>query len=290
MKIGYSPSGFYPRELPAKDATAKLLDLAETAHELGYDYIEKGDHHIVDSGQYLQNVPTSGRLAALFDHIATMFLLPMYDPVLVAEQAGTLCAMVERFDFWCALGYNEDAFRAFGVPKRQRAPRFEEQLALIRRLWSEDEVTFEGAYYRVEDVSVNPKADARICIGGSAEPAVRRAGRLGDAWVSSSADHDTLEEKIQWFEEAGGGAVIVRLDAVGLPNDADAKEHARSLIKDGYRGWSSDANYLAGDAIHLAEYLGELVDSGVDEVVVRPMDRTYATETLTELAEAKEQC
>jgi alkanesulfonate monooxygenase SsuD/methylene tetrahydromethanopterin reductase-like flavin-dependent oxidoreductase (luciferase family) len=288
MKLGYSPGGFFPPSVPPAEAVERVLELVSTASAAGYDYVEKGDHHFAAEGQYLQNVPMAGRLAAEFDHVAAMWLLPMHDPLLVAEHAGTLDAICDTFDFWCALGYADESFEAFGVPKRERAPRFEEELELLDVLWSEDDVTYEGEFYRAEGLSVNPKADARICIGGSAEPAVRRAGRLGDAWVASSSHHGPLAEQIDWFEDAGGGDVIVRQDALALPDGDEARERARTLLADGYRSWDEDADYFSGDAADVAAQLADLEALGVDEVVIRPMDRELGTEVIETVGAARE--
>ena len=291
MRLGYSITSFHDTGTAAAGADA-VVDRARAATAAGYDYVQAGDHHAVAGGDYLQNVPMAARLAAETDHVAALFLLPLYDPVLVAEQLGTLDALVDDLDFWCAVGGQEAAFEAFGIPLSERAPRLEESLALIRGLWAEDGVTVDGTFYAVEDVSVNPKADPRVAIAGSAEPAVRRAGRLGDAWVATpSEDHDSLERKIGWFDEAGGGDVIVRRDALVQADAGTARERARSLLSAGYRGWPADADWpLVGDPEAVARELATLERLGVDEVVVRPMADDHAIETLEGVAAARARC
>lgn len=290
MELGYSITSFHTADVPSREAARRVVERAELAREAGYDYVETGDHHNVGGGQYLQNVPTAGRLAGVFDHVATMFLLPLYDPVLVAEQAGTLTALTGTFDFWCAVGGGSEQFSAFGVPLAERAPRFEEALELLGRLWDEDEVTFDGDFYSVEDVSVNPKFDGRICVGAGAEPAVRRAGRLGDAWVAGPEESvDDLPEKIEWFENAGGGDVVVRREVLALEDATEAAELANEKLSAGYRGWPADADWvLAGEAAEIADDLQQFEEIGVDEVVVRPMSDTHAEETLRQVARTRE--
>lgn len=289
MRLGYSITSFRDPGTAAAGAAA-VLERARAATAAGYDYVQAGDHHVVADGDYLQNVPMAARLAGETDHVAALFLLPLYDPVLVAEQLGTLDALVDGLDVWCAVGGQTEAFDAFGVPLAERAPRLEESLGLIRRLWTEDAVTFDGEFYALEDVSVNPTADPRVAIAGSAEPAVRRAGRLGDAWVATpSEDHDALRRKIGWVEAAGGGDIIVRRDALVRPDGAAARERARSLLSSGYRGWPADADWpLVGDPASVADELATLSNLGVDEVVVRPMDDAHAVETLEAVATARE--
>ena len=91
------------------------------------------------------------------------------------------------------LGYRETEFTAFGIPIAERAPRFAEQIALIRRLWTEAKVTHKGRFYTVEEASlvcrpVRPGGPP-IYVAAQVDAAIRRAARIGDAWliVNSSA-------------------------------------------------------------------------------------------------------
>ena len=290
MQLGYSITSFHPSDVSPSEAVDRVLERARVARECGYDYVEAGDHHVVGGGNYLQNVPISARLAEVFDHVATMFLLPLYHPVSVAEQAGTLAALTDEFDLWCAVGGNPDAFSAFGVPLEERAPRMEEAIALIRALWSGDEVDFDGEFFSVDGISVNPKAGGRICIGGSAKPAVQRAGRMGDAWVPGPAETlSDIERKKRWFEDAGGGRLLVRREALVLEDGDRAREIAREKLERGYRGWPADSEWvLSGDPDDVTADLERLQKLGADEVVVRPMSDTYAIETLRAVARGRD--
>ncbi|MFB6171836.1 MAG: LLM class flavin-dependent oxidoreductase [Haloarculaceae archaeon] len=291
MRLGYSITSAHPPDVPAREAAASVVDRATAARDAGVDYVQCGDHHAVRSGQYLQSVPTAGRLAGVFDHVAALALLPLYDPLTLAEQVGTLAALADDFDLWCGLGHEPSSFRAFGVPMAERAPRFEEALDLLTRLWSAESVTFDGEFYAVEEAAVNPKpgADVRVCVGAGAEPAVRRAGRLGDAWVVSPAESlAEIDRKREWFEAAGGGDVVARRDALCLPDGERARDLAADLLADGYRGWGPDAPVLAGDAADVAAALDDLADRGVSEVVVRPMAGEHAVETLETVAAGRD--
>lgn len=291
MNLGYSITSFHTADVPPREAARTVVERTQVAEEAGYDYVETGDHHVVTGGQYLQSVPTAGRLAEVSDHVAAMFLLPLYDPLLVAEQAGSLAAFADTFDLWVAVGGNPAAFEAYGVPMSERGARLSEGIELIDRLWSEDEVTFDGEFYSVDGVGVNPKApDARICVGGAAQPAVRRAGRLGDAWVAGPEESpEKLPTKIADFEESGGGDVIVRREALVLQDGDRAAELADEKLRGGYRGWPADADWvLSGGPADVAEDLAELRDLGADEVVVRPMSGEHAEATLECVAEARE--
>lgn len=291
MRLGYSITSRHPLDVPSNTAASTILERATAAREAGFDYVQVGDHHVVAEAHYFQNVPTMARLAAVFDHIGGMFLLPLHNPILLSEQVGTVAAFAERIDVWCAVGYVEREFEAFGIPLAERGDRFEEFLALARRLWTEDEVTHHGVYYSVDGVGINPKTNPRICIGGSAEVAVRRAGRLGDAWVIApyveSAD---FSRKLDWFEDAGGGEVLLRRDALLLYDGEEARTRASALLKEGYRGWSQEDEdrLLIGGPEDAAAELERYRELGVDEVVIRPMHGDFAVDTFDVLAGARD--
>ena len=289
VRLGYSITSSWPDAVPPETAVSRVLDRARAARDADYDYVQVGDHHAVADGYYLQNVPMVARLSEVFDRVAAMFLLPLYHPVLVAEQVGTLARMVDEFDLWCAIGRADGALDAFGVASEERVPRFEESLEILRRLWGEDDVSLDGEFHSLDSVSINPKADPRICIGGGAPPAVRRAGRLGDAWVAGPAESlSDIDRKRALLEESGGGQLIVRRDALVLPDGDQARDLAAEALGDGYRGWPADADWpLVGDADDAATALDRLAEHGVDEVVVRPMLGDHAETTLGEVGRAR---
>lgn len=289
MELGYSITSFHPPDIAPDTAADRILERAAVAADAGYDSVEAGDHHNVHGGGYLQNVPMAARLAAEFDRVAGMFLLPLYHPVLLAEQVATLDALADQFDLWCGVGHGPEQFRAFDVPMDERARRFEECLDLLQRLWSEASVSHDGEFHSPDDIAVDT-ADPRICIGGTAEPAVRRAGRLGDAWVANAdVPLAAIEERIGWLEAAGGGDVIVRRDAMVLDDESEAKARANALLEGGYRGWPADADWLlAGSPETVAADLADLQAAGAESVVVRPMTDEEASSTLTGVARARE--
>jgi alkanesulfonate monooxygenase SsuD/methylene tetrahydromethanopterin reductase-like flavin-dependent oxidoreductase (luciferase family) len=286
MELGSFVTPYYPDENTPSENAQSLIDRAHLCADAGYDYVEVGDHHVTRGGQFFQNVPTAGRLASVFDHVAMLALLPLYEPLFVAEYLGTLGAYTDRLDLWCAIGGNQDSFDAVGVPIDSRAGRFEESLTVIERLLTEEAVTYDGEHFTLDDVSISPGGDPRICIGGGAKPAVERAGRRGDAWVAHPTEgHDALDGKIGWFEDAGGGTVIARRDALVLEDAEAARARASELLESGYRGWPEDAKFpIVGDAEDVAAELDRLEALGVDEVVVGAMDHQHASETFEEFA------
>lgn len=286
MDLGCFLTPYFPDRNDSRTNAAEIVSRAELAAGLGYDYAEIADHHVTPDGQFFQNVPTAGRLSAVFDRLAVLFLLPLYHPLFVAEYLGTLGAFTDRLDLWCALGDNQASFDALGIDMADRVGRFEEALQLVDRLLDEEAVAFDGEHYAVETVSVSPRTDVRLCVGGLARPAIERAGRLGDAWIAHPTESlEDLERKIGWYVDAGGDRVIARRDALVLESRDEAAARAADLLEEGYRGWPADAEWpIVGDRESVAQELGRLADVGVDEVVVGVMDDGHAEETIREFA------
>ncbi len=169
-----------------------ILRIVAEAEENGFSYILIGQHFLYGDLRWLQPVPTLARLAA---HVAPTTRLvtqiiagPLYHPVMLAEEIATLDVVTEgRLIFGVGLGYRREEFDWLGVPYRQRGPRLDEALVLMKRLWTEDEVTFQGRFWQLEGAKphIRPVQEPHppIWIGGNAEPGVRRAGRLGDAYA-----------------------------------------------------------------------------------------------------------
>lgn len=288
MDLGYSITTAVPPETDATAFADTIVERTRAAADAGFDSVQVGDHHSWDGTSYLQSIPMTARLAGVIDRVVPMFLLPVWDPIVVAEQVGTLAALAE-VDVWYTVGRADNA-RTMGIDPRERAARIEEAIPLIDRLWSEDHVTADGAFYPVEDITVRPAADPRVVVGGTAEPAVRRAGRLADAWVANAhVPTADIAERVGWVEAAGGGDVLVRRDALVLPDGDRARDLAADLLAEGYRGWPADADWvLVGDADDVAGQLAALGEAGADEVVVRPMSGDHATETLRGVARSRD--
>ena len=118
------------------------------------------------------------------DLVTGVLLTPLLNPVHVAEEIATLDHICrDRFIFGVGLGYRAEEFEAAGSTMAERFPRFEEGLALMKRLWTDAEVTHHGRFDRVTGArpTARPyqRPHPRIWVAGMREPAIRRAGRLG---------------------------------------------------------------------------------------------------------------
>jgi len=117
-----------------------------------------------------------------------ILILPPLNPVHVAEEAATFDILTGgNYILGVGLGYRPPEFDAFGISLSERAPRFTESIALMRRLWTEERVTHKGRFYAVTDAGIVVKpvrpGGPPVYIAGQADVSVRRAARIGDAWL-----------------------------------------------------------------------------------------------------------
>jgi len=131
MKFGLSITTRYPLGLDPREAVRYMAQRVETVREAGFASLWVGDHHVVPDGNYFQNLPTITYLLAWAGEmrVGALFLFPLYQPVLLAEQVATLDVLSGgRFTPILALGDQEEAHAVFQVPFRQRVGRLEEGL------------------------------------------------------------------------------------------------------------------------------------------------------------------
>src|SRR6267142_2212482 len=168
LKIGFIPieGGRYYRE---------ALEEVTRAEELGFDSVWMEEHHSV-TNHYWPSPLTVLAGFATFHH-----------PVRLAEDVAMLDVMSGgRFVLGIAIGYKPDEFALYGVDLEKRGARFEEQLAIIKGLWTQERLSFKGAYYTV-DGRLEPKPVTRphppVWIGGWGDITLKRAATLADNWI-----------------------------------------------------------------------------------------------------------
>lgn len=165
------------------------LNAAREAERVGIDGIAVGDH-VSFFGRGNDGLTTLTAIAAVTSTIqlkTCVYLLALRHPVPVALQVAQLDQLsLGRFVLGVGIG-GEDRheFEACGVDPRHRGARTDESIEILRRLWTEDDVSHDGRHFQIDRVSVNPRpiASVPIFIGGRSEAALRRAGRLGDGYT-----------------------------------------------------------------------------------------------------------
>ena len=179
MRIGVSLTSGYTIT-DARAGARCMIERAAAARRAGLDSLFVGDHHATP-GTYYQNVPILARCLAEWADapFGALFLLPLWNPVLIAEQVGTLATLAPgRFILQAGLGYGEQQFAAMGTEQRTRPSAFEESLDAVRRLLAGDIVSSSGRFkFRDARVAPRPSEPVEYWIGATAEPAIDRAAR-----------------------------------------------------------------------------------------------------------------
>src|SRR5262249_28172020 len=187
MRVGVSLTSSHS----VKDGRAGargMIERTAAPRRAGLDSLFVGGPHATP-GFYYQNVP---RLARGLGEVGAaplgaLFLLPLWHPLLVAEQVGTLATLAPgRFILQAGLGYGEDQFAAMGTTMRTRPSAFEQSLDAVRRLLGGEIVSSDGRFtFREARVALRAPEPVEYWIAGTAEPAVDRAARMGDGWLAA---------------------------------------------------------------------------------------------------------
>jgi len=237
-----------------------------------------GDHHVTGS-TYLQNTPIVGRLLAEWGDrpAGALFLLPLWHPVLVAEQVATLAAIAQgRFVLQVGLGDGEAQFAGMGASLGRRAHDLEAGLDVVRRLLAGETVTAEEPV-PIRDARIGPlpPEPVDIWIGAGAARGIDRAARLGDGWIAGPwLPLDTARAQADLYLErraAHGrapGVVAVRRDVHVGVDAADAHRVADPVLAAGYRGLPPDAPIVGGPEQVAEAFLG-LAEMGYTDVLIR---------------------
>jgi probable F420-dependent oxidoreductase len=187
-----------------------IRDFAQTAEGLGYDDIVIYDHVLgavhqgrdpMLFGPYTEDTPFHepfvlfGYLAAITTTIELavgVLVLPQRQTALVAKQAAELSLLSQgRFRLGVGTGWNYVEYESLGETFAGRGKRMDEQIELLRRLWSEHVIDFDGKYHRVDRAGILPRPEAPIPIwmGGGTDAALKRAARTGDGFLAGTSGY-----------------------------------------------------------------------------------------------------
>jgi alkanesulfonate monooxygenase SsuD/methylene tetrahydromethanopterin reductase-like flavin-dependent oxidoreductase (luciferase family) len=204
-------------ERPNEGFYAQTLDQIAWAEELGYQSVWLTEHHFVDDGYTPSPLVLLGAIAARTREMmlsTSLMLLPLADPVRLAEDAATLSILSGgRFDLGVGLGYRELEFEAFHRSLRQRPSLMEEGIELIRRAWAGQSLRFDGKNFSYPDVRVSPQPESPLglLIGAMSEPGIERAARLGDGFLSTQNAH--IPTYLEAVQKLGGDPATARVHA-----------------------------------------------------------------------------
>lgn len=204
--------GDRPTALSPTEHFDGILRQVEAAQKAGVTYFFIGQHFLFSGGtRWLQPVPVLARLAGEIDRhsrLATQILIsPLYHPVMLAEELATLDIVTGgRLDIGLGVGYIPGEYAALGVPYQERVARFEEGVQLLRALWTNVRVTFGGRFYRVDDATAHiapiQLPHPPLWVGAQSKTGIRRAARLGDAWViTPQVPTEALAGRVEIFAD-----------------------------------------------------------------------------------------
>ncbi|MEU7834420.1 MULTISPECIES: LLM class F420-dependent oxidoreductase [unclassified Nonomuraea] len=231
-------------------------------HVLAYDHVVGADPAVHQGWDGPYDVRTTfhepmvlfGYLAALtsLELVTGIIILPQRQTALVAKQAAEVDLLTAgRFRLGVGLGWNQVEYEALGQDFSTRGKRIDEQVALLRRLWTEPSLTFEGTFDRVTGAGLAPLPVQRpipVWFGAQSPPAYRRAGRLADGWFPQMSPGPKLDEAKAMVAEAA----------------TQAGRDPATLGMEGRVSWT-------GDAEELREAARQWQESGATHVAINTM-------------------
>jgi probable F420-dependent oxidoreductase len=268
----------------------EIRDLARRIEAAGFDSIWVGDH-ISFYVPILESLTLLSFLAGITERVQLgtgVYLLPLRHPTITAKVTSTL-DLVSGGRLQLGVGVGGEfppEFDASGVPVNERGSRANEAIGILRRLWTEDGVAHEGRHFKFGPVSINPKplqaGGPPILVGGRKPPAFRRAGRLGDGYISHMCSpqmyRDNLDAIRKHAEQSGRGGIDFRTAAfifTILDDNYDAAlDRAANLLQMIYNRPFRDAakKYcLLGRPEDCLEQMQEFVDSGCRQFIFSPL-------------------
>jgi alkanesulfonate monooxygenase SsuD/methylene tetrahydromethanopterin reductase-like flavin-dependent oxidoreductase (luciferase family) len=291
-RFAYTPCtnfGVYDSPVPGRDAVSaaneQFLLEAAAAEEAGFDGVWVPERHTRVETFLPSPLVLLAALAARTKRVTlttTVMQPTYYNPMMVAEALAQIDQLSRgRLVFGAGVGYNEDFFRLFGVPKHRVGARFEE---CIRRAWTEERVTFEGEFFEFDDVLMTPKPYQRprppVWIGAMRDKAIRRAlDWEGWCWWFPRQIDAAYEKVSFWRDEAeqrrGDSNWTVALCYEGWIGDDSAEVRAahaprwdpvtklfndRGLSPEGAVTDPQDSWLILGDSDYWVDRIGQVVD------------------------------
>jgi alkanesulfonate monooxygenase SsuD/methylene tetrahydromethanopterin reductase-like flavin-dependent oxidoreductase (luciferase family) len=279
LRIGISIGTSYD-VVDHREGPRSVLDQARAAARAGLDTLSLGDHHATGRTSYVQNVPMLGRLLAEWDDrpAGCLFLVPLWHPVLMAEQIGTLAAIAAGpFVVQTGVGGGATQFRAMGVRLEDRGRLLEEGITLVQALLAGETVSSDRWGIVGARIAPLPPNGIEWWIGGEVAVALDRAARLGDGWYGNAdLTPATAGSAMDIYREAcvrhqrEPVRIPIRKDVFIADSDAEAQKVGDALMDAGYRGFERAA-VAYGSPDSVAEQLAPFAEIGFTDVIIRTM-------------------
>ena len=249
---------------------AETLELVRLAERVGFDSVWVSEHHGSSDGYLPSLLVLLGAFAAATERVELgtgVILAPLHDPIRLAEDAAVVDQLSDgRLKLGLGIGWREEEFRMLRVPMSERVARLEDTVGILRLAGTGRRSSFEGRAYRYDDVRVTPPA-ARdggipIVLGGYADAAVRRAGRLADGYITDFTAIEQLRASLRLADEGARGAdrdpsslelllmqnaFVTRSGEDGWPTVRDGVAHQLGA----YDAWDDGADTPANDFLEV---------------------------------------
>jgi alkanesulfonate monooxygenase SsuD/methylene tetrahydromethanopterin reductase-like flavin-dependent oxidoreductase (luciferase family) len=315
MQVGLFINTQFPEGNNVAARIPEIVEQVRAARDAGFKSLWFPHHWLTYPMQMLQITPIMGYVAAHAQGMTigpNILILPPLNPMHVAEEAATLDVLTGgNYILGIGLGYRQPEFDAFGMPLSERAPRFTDSIGLMKRLWTEDRVTHNGRFYTVNDAGIGVKpiqpGGPPLYIAGQADVSVRRAARIGDAWlIVNSSGLGSVTPLMQTYRSAlteyGRTAreFPITIECYVGERHATAHEECRGPLEYKYNAYASwglpgrrtETNFadfardkfIIGDKVSVKEEIARYREIlGVDHFIMRcnwpglPREKTLAT-------------
>ncbi len=245
MQIGVT---FPQNEIGADPAV--LREYAQTVEGLGYKHLVIYDHVLgaeptnrpgwkgyTEKDLFHEPFVLFGYFAALtqLELVTAVIILPQRQTALVAKQAAEVDVLTGgKLRLGVGVGWNPVEYEALGKDFHTRGRVIEEQIEVLRLLWSREVISYKGAYHTITEAGLNPLPSRRsipIWTGGSADVLLRRTARLADGWFPLGSPNDKMRETVErlrdYIKEAGRELSAVGIEARVSAADGDLDEQVR---------------------------------------------------------------
>lgn len=276
--------GAYSSGVPGAGA---LTEFARTAEAVGFDSVQVGDH-IQWHAPILEATTVLATFAAATSRVSIasdVIILPLRDPVLIAKTVASLDVLSGGRMIFGVGGDHPDEYRAMRVPLHERGSRANEILDITRGLFANERFSYAGCHFTIDNVAISPRPLQRrlpIWVGGTSEPALRRAARYGDGWIAAFASERKfarLAERTRGFlVEEGRSPEGFTWGAFLFSNmgadAAQARAAGAEYISRVYRlpGEEIMSRFaIAGPVEVCADRVRTFVEAGADYVVLGPV-------------------
>ena len=252
MKIGVVlPQAELGRDRETVARFAQHVEQLGFAYLVAYDHVVGADrstrpdwnYSYDSSSQFHEPFVLFGYLAALtsLELVTGVLVLPQRQTALVAKQAAEIDILTAgRFRLGIGIGWNSVEFDALGVPFHSRARRYDEQIAVLRQLWTEDVVAIDEEFHHIDRAGICPRPvqlPIPIWLGGAtSRPTLDRIGKLSDGWITLGPPRAEIEDAFAYVRDvahhAGRSAQSVGLQGTAQPagNQLSARPHTAREI------------------------------------------------------------